>query len=397
MPDFGIDDDGYADLDGIEDRPLSLGERRLADQFLRSAFDVDLSSGWKERLLGPTAIGQSDVDDPVHDDTDAFDVVPLDATARTRTRWLIGAVAAGLVLLAGAAALVTGTGASSRDSAITTATSPVTTTPTSVSPLATITLDQGAAGFWYSVTLEGFPPGESVELTCHDSANPAGFSSTLVDVSAAGEATDTTLCYSIASGDHWVTGGGIRSNTVFWNTPPPPEPPRNLRCTNVDVGRIRCDWDAGDNPSPRISYGLRMDRSVVFAGESNFFLATVEAGRTYTFEVRASDESGVSTASAPATVTAWGLPGRPVVSVTAGDGEITASWTQPTNGGTELVDQQSSLSTGDCGSGSEVMSDESPVTVDAANGIQHRFCVRFRNAVGWGPWGSATGTPRAQT
>jgi lysophospholipase L1-like esterase len=96
-------------------------------------------------------------------------------------------------------------------------------------PPARITLAQGGAapaGYWYSVALSGFAPGSSVTLTCRDSVDPGGFWSQSFTIDGAGNAGDTTLCYSGDGPDHWVTGGGVESNHVTWSAPPPPPPAR---------------------------------------------------------------------------------------------------------------------------------------------------------------------------
>lgn len=74
----------------------------------------------------------------------------------------------------------------------------------------------GPAGSWYNVSLSGFTPGSSVTLTCRDSVDPGGFWSQSFAIDGAGNAGDSTLCYSGDHPDHWVTGGGVESNHVTW-------------------------------------------------------------------------------------------------------------------------------------------------------------------------------------
>jgi lysophospholipase L1-like esterase len=86
---------------------------------------------------------------------------------------------------------------------------------------ATIRLNRGAparAGYWYSVTLNGFPPGTRVGVRCHDSMDPDGFIDRSVKVAADGVGTETQLCYSGDGPDHWVTALGTESNHVGWGT-----------------------------------------------------------------------------------------------------------------------------------------------------------------------------------
>lgn len=81
-----------------------------------------------------------------------------------------------------------------------------------------ISLSRGAAingGFWYSVALSGFSPGSSVTVACHDSID-SNFWTQSFTISGSGTASDSTLCWSADGPAHWVTGGGVTSNTVNW-------------------------------------------------------------------------------------------------------------------------------------------------------------------------------------
>lgn len=82
-----------------------------------------------------------------------------------------------------------------------------------------ISLTKGASaphGYWYSVSLSNFSPGQSVALYCHDSVDSGGFYAETVTVSSSGSYSDKTLCYSADGPGHWVTGGGRESNHVSW-------------------------------------------------------------------------------------------------------------------------------------------------------------------------------------
>lgn len=88
-------------------------------------------------------------------------------------------------------------------------------------PPASISLSRGGAGpiggsYWYSVVLSNFSPGSSITVTCRDSVDPGGFYNQTFVINSAGQASDSTLCYSADGPNHWVTGGGVTSNTVVW-------------------------------------------------------------------------------------------------------------------------------------------------------------------------------------
>ena len=93
-------------------------------------------------------------------------------------------------------------------------------------PPRVIALSQGGsapAGYWYSVNLSGFTPGSRVTLYCHDSVDRNFWSQTFT-INGAGNASDSTLCYSADGPDHWVTGGGVESNHVQWGHGSQPQP-----------------------------------------------------------------------------------------------------------------------------------------------------------------------------
>lgn len=93
-------------------------------------------------------------------------------------------------------------------------------------PSRTVTLQRGAAkasGYWYSVTLSGYPANTRVPVRCHDSVDPSGFVDRTISVGASGVGIATKLCYSGDGPDHWVTSLGYESNHVRWGPGAPPE------------------------------------------------------------------------------------------------------------------------------------------------------------------------------
>jgi hypothetical protein len=95
----------------------------------------------------------------------------------------------------------------------------------------TLYLTQGPAapsGYWYAVSLVGYPASTGVPITCRDSVSPGGFITFTLHTDTEGNATSTSGCYSGDGPDHWVTAYGNESNHVSWggSSGPPPPPPQ---------------------------------------------------------------------------------------------------------------------------------------------------------------------------
>lgn len=97
----------------------------------------------------------------------------------------------------------------------------------------TLYLAQGPpapGGYWYAVSLVGYPASSAVAITCRDSVSPGGFVTFTMNTDDSGNATSTSGCYSGDGPEHWVTALGNESNRVSWGassgspSPPPPAP-----------------------------------------------------------------------------------------------------------------------------------------------------------------------------
>jgi hypothetical protein len=92
----------------------------------------------------------------------------------------------------------------------------------SVSPGAgDVSVAQGnaaASGYWYAVTLRGFPANTDVTVVCRDSADPGGFKTLTMRTDGGGAASNQRACYSGEGAEHWVTANGIASARVHWKT-----------------------------------------------------------------------------------------------------------------------------------------------------------------------------------
>lgn len=85
---------------------------------------------------------------------------------------------------------------------------------------AQVTLAQGVKtgkDYWFSVTLQGFPAGVRIAVSCRDNEYPQGFGAFVLKTNRYGAASNGhSPCHSPASGANWVVADGIGSNHVTW-------------------------------------------------------------------------------------------------------------------------------------------------------------------------------------
>ncbi|MFY1649271.1 SH3 domain-containing protein [Solwaraspora sp. WMMB762] len=72
------------------------------------------------------------------------------------------------------------------------------------------------SGFRYAITLTGYPAHKNIIVTCHDSADPAGFWTFTITTDAAGSAYTDRQCWSGAGPNYWVTADGVASSAITW-------------------------------------------------------------------------------------------------------------------------------------------------------------------------------------
>lgn len=223
-----------------------------------------------------------------------------------------------------------------------------------------------------------------------------------------GLSNNTPYTFTVTAINEVVTNGEAVANTsgVSASVIPagPPMVSNVTEAVNTGARRVRVSWSAADpNGSAILRYELQINNGAwIDVGNVTTVTRTEGSdGATYTYRARAVNDVGPSTQTGSAqTVTTWSLPGTPNVSASAsqnGDRNVTATWSAPSNGGTGLDSHQASiLSSGSCNAGSIRTNPGSPETwSNRSNGTSYRVCVRYHNAVGWGPWGaSGWVTPR---
>ena len=84
-----------------------------------------------------------------------------------------------------------------------------------------ITLSQGSFysfGYWYNISLSGFPANTTVIGECYDSVSPGGFHAFKVSTNGSGAGSTSASCISGDGPQHWVTANGVSSNLVAWGS-----------------------------------------------------------------------------------------------------------------------------------------------------------------------------------
>ena len=174
-------------------------------------------------------------------------------------------------------------------------------------------------------------------------------------------------------------------------------------------GELAASWTApSDNGAEIDDYDVRYRPSgggwtdlpdPVKSASTTATLTGLTNGTTYEVQVRAGNAVGDGPWSSGATGTPVWVPSAPLApTLTAGDGELTASWTAPSDNGAEIDDYDVRYRPSG-GAWTElpdaVQSTSTTATItDLTNGTAYEVQVRAGNAVGDGPWSSgATGTP----
>ena len=213
-------------------------------------------------------------------------------------------------------------------------------------------------------------------VDCDDDipADPCGQASLEVSATPFGKpVTDVDLTDAV-SGDRRVTLG--------WD--PVPDPPTE------ELGGFQYRQKAGGD------YGRWIDVRNSDASTDEHVVAGLTNGTTYTFQVRAVNSSGGGLASNELSAVPSTTPGAPTLTATAGDKEVTLTWTPPDDGGMRissyLCQRRSGAGAyGSCTAKSISASATSLTLTDddnpaIANDTTYTFQVRAVNGKGNGDW-----------
>ncbi len=217
-----------------------------------------------------------------------------------------------------------------------------------------------------------------------------------------GLANGTPVTFTVTAINEVVTVDGAAANTsAASNSVTPaglPRAPGSTAAANVGPRQVRVTWAAADpNGAPITTYQVSVNGTWTDVGAVTEWVHNAGSdGATYSYRVRALNDVGAGPAGPTATVTTWDVPAAPQVSASAGNLHVDGSWNAPANGGTAVDTWQARLYQGSCGStqvGSARDGDRSPQRwTNVEYSTNYRVCVRYHNAVGWGPWGSDVAT-----
>ncbi len=199
-----------------------------------------------------------------------------------------------------------------------------------------------------------------------------------------------------------VIGAAFESEAV---TPSAVPPAPSVTAAAGDMG-VTLNWTAGAGgvagepnwAAPVTGWQYRMKTSTTGYGAWVDMAAATTTrevdgltnGVAYTFEVRAQNRIGPSTAGT-ATATPAKVPDAPTVTTKPGDRTVTLSWIPGDNGGSVVTGWQ--LRTGDAEWANYPAGTTSVPVQNLTNGTTYTFQVRARNAMGTGPSGVAAAMP----
>ncbi len=175
-----------------------------------------------------------------------------------------------------------------------------------------------------------------------------------------------------------------------------PSAPPTLSVVPRAEGGVTAGWtapahDGGDSVE---SYLVEWDlgagtfiNSMVVTGSFTADVATDAQGVEVSVRVSATNEAGTGPASVIETATAPSVPAAPSIDdATAGDGQVTLTWTEPANNGSVITSYEYRI-----GSGTAVSTGSTALTHTVpglTNGTQYAFQIRARNDVGASEWSS---------
>lgn len=204
----------------------------------------------------------------------------------------------------------------------------------------------------------------------------------------------------------WMNSVGYGEGTTVSFTPtPPPAAPTSVDITDQD-GRLFVTWSPANAPySPDTGYrieasddgGLTWDAiTPMEVGGVGAIVTGLTNGTEYTVRVAARNPAGLG-AWQQQTGTPRGVPGAPELTLQPQNAEITASWSEPSNGGAAITGYELRFSSNNGANWITFTPSSSYANyVGLQNGHEYLAQVRATNAAGPGPWSTVqAATPRS--
>lgn len=187
-------------------------------------------------------------------------------------------------------------------------------------------------------------------------------------------------------------GRSTASETLTVTPRTVPGAPTQLAATPGD-GKVTLTWTApaSNGGAPIQGYQVLGGDGCSTTGATTCTVTGLTNGRRYSFQVLAINVAGGGARSNEVLATPGGAPGAPTgLAATAGDGQVTLSWTAPADtGGLPITGYEVT------GAGSCTTTTTSCTVTGLTNGQPSSFTVRATNASGSGPASIATtATPR---
>ena len=171
-------------------------------------------------------------------------------------------------------------------------------------------------------------------------------------------------------------------------------------------GEVTLSWGAADDQGAAIDrYETRYlegqewsNWSTVSGGGSarSRTISSLRNGTSYTFEVRAVNSVDPGPAG-EAAATPAGPPGRPSLTATRGNGQVSLSWSAASNNGSTVTSYEYRRSTTSGWTGWSTVSGgggaRSQTVTSLSNGTSYTFEVKAKNGVGYGSAASRSATP----
>lgn len=231
-------------------------------------------------------------------------------------------------------------------------------------------------------------------LDCHAA-------STAASCSIAGLTNGTSYDVSVVA--HNAAGDSLASSAIAATPYTTPDTPTDVAVVPGNASAV-VSWTAPANGGNSlwgyvvsVSDGVSTTTHNASASETSLEIARLTNGTSYTFWVVARNTAGDSSPSATVSTTPYTVPDSPtLVSLTAGDGSLTVSWSAPSSNGGDTISQYTATATDGTSTHTcrWTSGDTSCTITELTNGTLYAVSVVATNAAGSSLASASTsGTP----